>query len=350
MKKFLSKIIIILLVLSILGCGKEKKTQGAEKKGFLSIIDSTGKKVDIPKPLKRIVVLNSDVAEIICALSAEDRVVGVTDSIAGENDFFKKLKDKPSVGRWNSPSFEKIAEVAPQVVIAYSRHPGPELEEKLEPTSIKVARIDCYKIESLDSDVKSLGAMVGKEKEAEEFVNFYTEYLKIIESRLSSLSPEERVKAYVESYSDYTSVAHGSGGHQICIMAGGINIATDEPVPYPKISAEWVLKKNPQIIIKAVTNSKAPSGYSMDEKGQLERLRAEIMNRPGFSEIDAVKNDRVYLIFADIWTGPRAFIGIIQMAKWFYPKLFKDLNPKLIHRRYLERLLGLKYKGTFVYP
>jgi len=348
--KILAKIIIILLVLSILGWGKEQETQKSKKESSVTIVDSTGRQVDIPKPLKRIVVLNTDAAEIICALSAEDRVVGVVDSVVEEDDFFKRLKGKPSVGRWNSPSFEKIVEVDPEVVIAYSRHPGPELEEKLEPTSIKVVRIDCYKIESLDSDVKALGVMLGKEKEAEEFVNFYRKYLKIIKTRLSSLSPEERVKVYVESYSDYTSVARGSGGHQICTMAGGINIAADEPVPYPKISAEWVLKKNPQIIVKAVTNSKAPSGYGVDEKGPLEKLRTEIMNRPGFSEIDAVKNNRVYLISADIWTGPRAVIGIIQMAKWFYPGHFKDLNPKLIHRRYLERFLGLKYKGTFVYP
>jgi iron complex transport system substrate-binding protein len=269
-------------------------------------------------------------------------VVGITDSVTEEPNFFRKLKDKPLVGKWNNPSFENIVEVAPEVVIAYSKHPGPELEEKLEPTSIRLARIDCYKIESLDSDVKTLGAMVDKEKEAEEFVKFYREYLKIIENRTSNLLPGERVKVYVESYSDYTSVAHGSGGHQICAMAGGINIAADEPVPYPKISAEWLLKKNPQIIIKAVTNSSAPSGYGVDNTTPLEKLRAEIMNRPGFSEIDAVKNDKVYLISNEIWTGPRAVIGIIQMAKWFYPELFKDLSPESVHREYLERFLQLE--------
>ncbi len=299
--------------------------------------------------LRRIVVLNSDAAEVICALGAEDKVVGITESIA-QSGFFKRLKGKPSVGRWNNPNYEKIAEVEPEVLIAYGRHPGPELEEKLEPIGIKVVRMDYYKIASLCSEVKTLGIMLGKEKEAEEFVNFYQRYLKLVEERVKQLESEERVRVYVESYSDFTSVAPGSGGHQMCITAGGTNIAAEEPVPYPKISPEWVLEKNPQVIVKAITSSVAPSGYGTKDSTPLERLREEIMSRPGWAEIDAVRNGRVYLISADIWAGPQAIVGVAYMAKWFYPRLFKDLNPESIHREYLERFFGLECKGRFVYP
>jgi len=159
------------------------------------------------------------------------------------------------------------------------------------------------------------------------------------------IRPEDRVRVYVESYTELTSVAEGSGGHQMCSEAGGINIAGGEPVPYPKVSPEWVLEENPQVIVKAVS-----FGYGVDESAALERLRREIMGRPGWGEMDAVKQGRVYLISSEIWTGPEAVVGIAYMARWFYPEAFEDLDPEAIHREYLRRFLGLEYKGTFVWP
>jgi iron complex transport system substrate-binding protein len=53
---------------------------------------------------------------------------------------------------------------------------------------------------------------------------------------------------------------------------------------------------------------------------------------------------------SNIWTGPRAIIGISYMAKWFHPDLFKDLDPEELHREYLRRFQDIKYQGIYVYP
>lgn len=306
-----------------------------------------GRKLQVQRPA-RIVVLNTDAAEVICALGGEEDIVGVSESIACSH-LLRKLWDRPSVGRWNSPSYERIAELDPDVVIAYRRHPGAELEEKLEPTGIKVARIDCYKMGTLFSEVEALGRMLGREEEAGELISFYRKYLKMIRKRLKRIRPEDRLRVYVESYTELTSVAEGSGGHEICSEAGGINIAGGEPVPYPKVSPEWVLEQDPQVIVKAVSSS-VPFGYGGGDVERLEALRRDIMDRPGWEEMEAVKQGRVYLISSEIWAGPRAVVGIAYMAKWLYPEVFEDLDPEAIHREYLKRFLGSEYKGTFVWP
>jgi iron complex transport system substrate-binding protein len=298
--------------------------------------------------LSRVVVLNGDAAEIICALGAEGKIVGVTDPILKIEELSDKLRGKPPVGRWNSPSFERIVELNPQAVIAYRRYPGPKLEEKLKPLGIGVFRLDCYKIESLNEDILKLGRMFDREGRARELIRFYGERLKLIRRKLEEVPSQRRVRVYVESYTDYTSVSKGSGGHQLCVAAGGMNIAESLPVPYPKVSSEWVLERNPQVIVKAVTRSKVPIGYGVTDVAPLERVREEIMNRPGWSEMEAVKKGRVYLISADIWTGPRAFVGICYMARWFYPELFGDIDPEEMHRDYLRRFLGVEYRGRFV--
>ena len=52
---------------------------GKEKE--LTIVDARGDVVTANKPIKRIVLLNGDLGEAIRVLHAEDRVVGVTESI-----------------------------------------------------------------------------------------------------------------------------------------------------------------------------------------------------------------------------------------------------------------------------
>jgi iron complex transport system substrate-binding protein len=47
-------------------------------------------------------------------------------------------------------------------------------------------------------------------------------------------------------------------------------------------------------------------------------------------------------------------IGFAYIAKWLYPDLFEDLDPKALHQEYLTRFLKLDYdldeRGVFVYP
>ena len=297
----------------------------------------------------RLVVLNGDAAEVILVLKAEDKVVGVTDEILRSPELGRGFSGRPSVGRWNSPNLERVVSLKPDLVIAYRRWPDSKLEENLRPFHIEVLRINCYKLDKLADEIRLLGKITGKRERAEELVRFIEDKLALVRERVKGVPAEKRVRVYIESYADYTSVAKGSGGHQMCEMAGGMNIAADQPVPYPRLSPEWVVKSNPQVIVKAVTSSRARCGYGVSDPTPLKRLWMEIVSRPGWDEIGAVKNGRVYLISADIWVGPRGFVGICYMAKWFYPDLFGDLDPEAMHREYLRRFLGVEAKGIFAY-
>lgn len=87
----------------------------------------------------------------------------------------------------------------------------------------------------------------------------------------------------------------------------------------------------------------------------LRLARDEILNRPELSQVDAVKKGNVYILYGDIIGATRHFVGIAYMAKWFYPDLFKDFDPKGIRQRYLTEFQGLpsdflETHGEFAYP
>ena len=78
------------------------------------------------------------------------------------------------------------------------------------------------------------------------------------------------------------------------------------------------------------------------------------MNRTGLEHVTAVENGTVYIITNHVIGGTRNFIGIGYLAKWLYPELFSDLDPKAVHQEYLTKFQGLDIdldeKGVFVYP
>ena len=128
-------------------------------------------------------------------------------------------------------------------------------------------------------------------------------------------------------------------------MAGGCNIAEGFSIPYPEVTPEWVLVKNPQVIIKAAAITNA---YAVTGSGALQEIRKDIMARPAWDNMRAVQEGKVFVMESSIWTGPRAVIGISYMAKWFHPRMFRDLDPEALHREYLERFQGIRYRGKFV--
>jgi iron complex transport system substrate-binding protein len=315
----------------------------AAKEAAVTIKDSLGRSVQVPNPVRRIVALNSDVLEIVRTLKAEEYVVGVFSEIVREPEFWGGLAEKPKVGSWRDPDLEAIAMLAPDVVVAYGRNPGPTLEQKANLLRIQVLRLDFYKLSKIEEEVRAFGLLLDRRREAEHFCEWHRRYLKMIQERVARTS--HRPKVYIESYSDYHAAGPGSGGDEICMLAGGTNIAASLSIPFPRVTPEWVLAKNPEAIIKAASYG---DGYRLKNAMPLNQRRDAILRRPTWHHIPAVISGNVHVMDSSIWTGPRAIIGVGHMVQWIHPALFSDLAPETLHRMYLETFQGVPYRGVFV--
>lgn len=326
----------------------EYANAGKEK---VSITDACGHKFDIACPVQRLIVTNSDAAEVLCALGAADKIVGITDHTARIcSDLFSELKGKTIVGSWQNPSLEKIIELKPDAVITYDKwRPAEEdFAQRLARFNIAVIRAPCYKIDSLAEDIRILGKITGKEKKAEVYIDYYQKILEHAESRLKNLKRKTRV--YAESYTNYYAVSKGSGAYEILERAGADNITGDQPIPSPLVSPEWIVDKNPEIIIKSASSGYLRMGYGCSDINAVAMFWNVLIKRPVWDRIEAVQKNRVYLICPEIWSGPRAAIGIIYIAKWCYPQEFRDIDPEAIHQQWLMKWHNKELKGIYVYP
>ncbi|MGQ5711437.1 ABC transporter substrate-binding protein [Desulforudis sp. DRI-14] len=310
----------------------------------ISIKDSQGRTVRVPSPPKRIVSVNSDVTELICAFGEKDRIVGVADTA----DFPPLVKDKPKVGKAFTPSVEKILSLKPDVVFGYGKFLKPEIVAQLERAGVPVVLLDCYKVKTMAQDIRTLGLILNRQKEAAAYIAYFEKYQRLFKDRTKDIPLARRPRVYLEGYTDYSGSGPGSGAAEMLDTVGARNIAAVLRVPYPKVSPEWVVAQSPQVIIKACGSS-IPSGY--DEKPEaMVKKRDEMIRRPGWDKITAVRQGKVYLISSEIYTGPRAIVGLAYFAKWLYPDLFKDVNPEAIHKEMLQKFHGIELKGAYVYP
>ncbi len=321
-------------------------------KEFITITDACGYEVKVPYPAQRLVVTNSDAAEVLCALGAGDRIIGVTAHTARMcSDLFPELRGKTIIGSWQHPSVEKIIELAPDVVITYDMWwpSQKEFAEQLAPFGISVVRAPCYRIDRLAEDVKILGRIVGREEKAQEYIEYYQEILDEVENRLKGIN--RRVRVYGEGYGDYRAVSKGSGAYELLERAGVDNIAGRQPISSPQISPEWVVDKNPEVIIKEASPGSVKMGYGILDREAIVNFRNSLLTRrPAWNRIEAVKNCRVYIIAGEIWADPRTPIGILYVAKWCYPERFKDIEPESIHREWLMKWHNKELKGIYAYP
>lgn len=320
------------------------------------IVDSSGQEVTIYKPLERIVVFNSETVETVRSLKAQDKIIGVGRYTLEDPTYFPELSSLPGVGSVWTPDIEAVLELHPDAVFVYGtfmKSSVDEIQEALEAAdpNLVVVRVDCYIPESYEEEVRILGDVLDREEEAAEFLEFYRGAIGPIETIVSVLDESDKPAIYFESWVDFRTATQGAAWHDKLVMAGGENVFGDLALSYTDIDPESVIERNPEIVVKLCgAGSRNFGGYGEDDPSQLEGLREEVVSRPGWGTLDAVKNDRVYILSNDILGGARHFIGIAYLAKLFHPELFADLDPAAVHREYLSRFQGLDFRGVYMYP
>ena len=334
----------------------------------LTIIDGCGRDVTIHKPVNRIVSLTigSDL-EVLRALKAKEKVVGIDDYVVDREVFFPELSKLPCVGSIFMPDYEAIFALNPDLVIMRSTFLNLATADEFVDAGITVAGLKFMTYgkedpKELSENVIKLGYILDKEKEAKEFNDFIQDSEAEIYEKVKELVPEEedRPKVYIEGpRGDYFISGTNSPLARLCRLAGGRSIGDEmdlAPCPCGEVDPEWVIDQNPDVIFKMVlmgaAHAPCPAGYATDDSSGMKELRDEIMNRPELANVKAVKTGQVYVMVC-FGQAPSACTGIPYMAKAIYPDLFSDLDSNGIHQQYLTEFQGLDYDldehGVFVY-
>lgn len=279
---------------------------------------------------------------------------------------YPKMAAIPMVtGSESGASAEAVIALAPDAAILSMSGHGPSIEntefvEQLEAAGITVVFID-FRLDPLKNTVASidlLGKLLGREREAAEFVSFYEARKQRITSRLAGYEgkrPTVFLQAHVGRFECCVGMANGMLGPFVEV-AGGRNISAEAvPGAVGRHTLEFLLTANPQVWIG--TASGTPGEFSkgkpyavlgMDVEREVAlRSATAAVETDGLGSLDAVREGRAYTIWHGFYNSPFNIYVLEAFAKWFHPELFSDVDPEETFAEVRRRFLPVEEPGLY---
>ncbi|MBL4831083.1 MAG: ABC transporter substrate-binding protein [Aliivibrio sp.] len=346
----------------------------------IEVTDISGRQVNIdPDQINSIVLGEGRLTYSLSVLDKTNplaKVVGWKDDlIKYDPDAYRKylakfpeIKDIANLGSPYSGdySLEKIITLGTDLFILnlgnLLRAQESGLLTKLEKAGIKVIFVD-FRQRPTQNTIPSillLGKVLGKERAANEFVDYYLSQMRKISSVVDKKTPADRPLVFIEKAAGFNpdkccSTFGAANLGRLVDEAGGINWGSGKiPGFSGKVNPEVIFTDDPDFIIgtganwsEAKPNTTAVLfGYEAKQDDAQKRLKA-LADRKGWSELTAVKNKDFYSIYHQFYNSPYHFIALQTFAKWFYPEDFKDLNPEANFKELHDKFLPIEFSGVF---
>jgi iron complex transport system substrate-binding protein len=273
------------------------------------LIDGLGREVKFTNPALSIVSMAPSNTEILYAIGAGPQVVGRDEF----SDYPAEAKALPSVGgSMGQYSYEQIAALRPDLVLAGGIN-TPEQVKALEDLGFNVFYLgNPSTLEEMYANLETVAQLTGHEAEAGALISSLKARVKAVDDKLSGVADKPVVFYEIDASDPNKPYTTGPGTFidLLIARARGQNLPglTDA---YPQVSLEQIVLANPAIILLG------DAFYGTTPES--------VAARPGWSEITAVKNNRV-LPFDDNLVsrpGPRLVDGFEALAQVIHPELFK---------------------------
>ncbi|MGQ9588170.1 MAG: ABC transporter substrate-binding protein [Thermoplasmata archaeon] len=274
----------------------------SKESGFV-VVDDYGRTVKLGGIPDRIVSAAPTPTEILFAVGAGSQVVGVDDY----SDYPAEAAALPKVGSYTL-NIEAIIALDPDLIVSSDLVPLAQLEQ-LSDRGIPYVIFADRTLEDVFKTIRLAGVITGHVEDADELAAS-------LEARVEAVTNKTlaggvtKPKVYVEYYPMWT-YGPGSFGDDLIMLAGGINIAHNTSSEYPQVSNEFVIAQDPEVIVYTTGVMSTTTKES-------------IVSRPGWSDISAVENDKIFTIDDNLLSryGPRIVDGLEELAAIIHPELF----------------------------
>lgn len=274
----------------------------------LTLTDDAGRAVEIPAQTARIVSLAPSNTEIVCALDACDRVVGVTDF----DDYPPEVADRNKVVISAQVDVEKVVAADPDLILAAGNEltPTPVIE-RLTSLGYPVLTLYPSSLDEVYGDIGLVGRAIGETDAATALVD---QMRQRVERVTHAVAGAERPRTFYE-VSVFEGVIYTAGDGSF--LASLIDMAGGEPVTgdarSTSIGLEQLVTADPQLIVLG------------DSSYDPTITPASVAARPGWGEMSAVREAHVVPYPDDLVTtrpGPRIVDGLEALARIVHPEAF----------------------------
>ncbi len=316
-KKALSLFLAAFLALSCTaGCsGRTAGTPAAD----LPATDRSGNPITVPAEVKSIISMAPSTTQLLIDLGVGDRIVAVdTYSAASYGD---ALPAEIPQYDMMAPDNESITALSPDIVFTtgMSASGGEDVFAAVKEAGVTVADIpSSSSLADIEADILFIGACVGRSAEAAAITASMDKSIDEIRT-IGAGIPEKKSVLYELSTPtpDYPTIyTCGKGTYidEMLTTIGAANVAGDVDFPWPALSEEEAIAKDPDVILSGDT-------YTPD-------VVRVILTTTGWEEVDAIEDGQVFAVDGDAINRPNQHVvsAMIEMGKLIYPEQFADVR------------------------
>lgn len=262
-------------------------------------------------------------------------------------------------------NLEKIIALKPDVVI-FNLSSKATVDQSNFPKSLAKLNIALVYVDfSLDNarntapSMHILGQIFAQPQKAQQFNQFRQKHLDLIQKNLNALPAQyKRPQVFIERAAGlYEQCCLSYGRHnlgQLVQQLGADNIAERWIKGYGIVHPEQLMTSHPDLIIMTGADWRfySPQGQwiSLGPGINIERSRRHmqtLLQRPAYKYLTAVKQQRVHALWHPFYDSPYQFIAMQQIAKWLYPKAFRQINPELHFQQLHQQFLPIPYQAGY---
>jgi iron complex transport system substrate-binding protein len=256
---------------------------------------------------QRIISLAPSITEILFALGAGDRVVGVSTYC----DYPPQATQRDRIGTFLQPNIEKILAERPDLVIGVPSPSNRAPVERLEALGLRILIVDPERVADILTSIHTIADAIGAPEEGAALVADIERHMASIRARLEG-APTPKVLLLV-GRAPFIAAGRGTYQDELIGLAHGENLVSVSGQTWPTISLEYIVAHAPEVIIDA----------SMGSEEAPDRDQGLAFWRD-FPTVPAVRDQRIYgyRAYELLRPGPRAPETLETIARYIHPERF----------------------------
>lgn len=264
---------------------------------------------------QRIVSTAPSITELLFALGLGDRVVGVTRFCR----YPPEAQKKAIIGDYINPNIEVIASLKPDLVIVQQN--PVRLTERLNSLRLHTLEIDQQNVpfeDAIYGSIRIVGDATGTPARAAQLIDTIRKGLESVRARSAALKRKRVMFVVGRSpgrLDGLIVVGRAAYLNEVMAIAGGDNVFRDAVAPYPEISLESVIARDPEVLLDM--------GDMSDTVAVSEQHKREVVTLWQRQQVlTAVKQNRVIAIASDMYVvpGPRVVDAARALLAMIHPE------------------------------
>ena len=189
---------------------------------------------------------------------------------------------------------------------------------------------------------------MGVSEDAEAADSAMTYYTVLLEDRMGSLFECKRLNVYWETPEDHRTVHKSSREHDLILKAGCYDVSARLLEENLTVDDGWIGRKNPGVVVKAVPQDVLGPGVS--GAAAAKRVYGELVSRPGWASMDAVRSGKVLLLSERVMDAPYLQVfAMLALAKTANPEVMTDVDLDQALEMLAQEAAGAPPTGIFYY-